>query len=131
MTDHSSTTICLVRHGETNWNVERRLQGHEDIPLNQTGIAQASALGASLAGTHFDAIYSSDLARALDTAKQVSASTGVPIEAEMAQQQALKQTLKVLLEDLPLKQAVALAVKLTGQKKNLVYEMALGLKPVE
>jgi len=58
-------------------------------------------------------------------------SAGVPIEAEMAQQQALKKTLKVLLEDLPLKQAVALAVKLTGEKKNLVYEMALGLKQVE
>lgn len=53
---------------------------------------------------------------------------GEAIEAEMAQTQALERTLKILLEDLPLKQAVALAVKLSGEKKNLVYEMALGLK---
>jgi len=48
---------------------------------------------------------------------------------EMAQEQALEQTLLLLLEELPLKQAVALAVKLTGEKKNRVYEMALKLKP--
>ncbi len=58
-------------------------------------------------------------------------SSGVAIEAEIAQTQALERTLKILLGDLPLKQAVALAVKLTGEKKNLVYEMALGLKQVE
>ncbi len=58
-------------------------------------------------------------------------SYGVAIEAEIAQTQALERTLKILLGDLPLKQAVALAVKLTGEKKNLVYEMALGLKQVE
>ena len=55
-------------------------------------------------------------------------STGGAIEAEMAQTQALERALKILLEELPLKQAVALAVKLTGEKKNLVYEMALGLR---
>jgi 16S rRNA (cytidine1402-2'-O)-methyltransferase len=55
-------------------------------------------------------------------------STGVAIEAEMAQTQELERTLKILLDELPLKQAVALAVKLTGEKKNLVYEMALRLK---
>jgi 16S rRNA (cytidine1402-2'-O)-methyltransferase len=55
-------------------------------------------------------------------------STGAAIEAEIAQAQALERTLKTLLEDLPLKQAVAIAVKLMGEKKNLVYEMALGLK---
>ena len=56
------------------------------------------------------------------------AQSHAAIEAEMAQTQALERTLKVLLEDLPLKQAVEIAVKLTGQKKNLVYEIALGLK---
>lgn len=71
------TRICLVRHGETDWNVERRLQGHEDMPLNATGRAQALALGQALAGGRFDAIYSSDLVRALDTAKAVAAQTGV------------------------------------------------------
>jgi 16S rRNA (cytidine1402-2'-O)-methyltransferase len=52
------------------------------------------------------------------------------IEAEMAQTQALERMLKILLDELPLKQAVALAVKLTGEKRNLVYEMALGMKEV-
>ncbi len=56
------------------------------------------------------------------------ASTGEVNEEEMAKTQALERTLRVLLEDLPLKQAVALAVKLTGEKKNLVYDMALRLK---
>lgn len=82
MSQHASpatTRICLVRHGETDWNVERRLQGHEDIPLNKTGVAQARALGARLVDARFDAIYSSDLTRALDTAKQVSKTTGIPI----------------------------------------------------
>jgi 16S rRNA (cytidine1402-2'-O)-methyltransferase len=52
------------------------------------------------------------------------------IEAEMAQTQALERTLRILLDELPVKQAVALAVKLTGEKKNLVYEMALAMKEV-
>jgi 16S rRNA (cytidine1402-2'-O)-methyltransferase len=58
------------------------------------------------------------------------ASTGEPLEAKMAQEQALERTLKILLEELPLKQAVALAVKLSGEKKNKVYDMALALKGV-
>ena len=57
-----------------------------------------------------------------------NSSAGAPLEAKMAQEQALERTLKILLEDLPLKQAVALAVKLTGEKKNRIYEMALALK---
>ena len=55
-------------------------------------------------------------------------SIGEAIEAEMAQTQALERVLEILLDELPLKQAVALAVKLTGEKKNLVYELALGLR---
>lgn len=64
----SNTTLVLVRHGETAWNVEGRIQGHLDIPLNETGLAQADAVGKRLSGERFDAIYSSDLIRAYRTA---------------------------------------------------------------
>jgi 2,3-bisphosphoglycerate-dependent phosphoglycerate mutase len=64
----SVTTLVLVRHGETWWNVEGRIQGHTDIALNPQGVAQAEAVGKRLAGERFDAVYSSDLVRAYRTA---------------------------------------------------------------
>lgn len=63
-----ATRLCLVRHGETEWNRERRLQGHLDVPLNAAGLAQARATAAHLAGQTFSAVYCSDLARARQTA---------------------------------------------------------------
>ena len=63
------TTFVLVRHGETAWNAEGRIQGHLDIPLNDLGVAQAEALGKRLGRERFDAIYSSDLMRAYHTAR--------------------------------------------------------------
>jgi probable phosphoglycerate mutase len=66
-----TTTLYLVRHGETAWNVEGRIQGHLDIPLNDVGLAQADAVGRRLCGETFDAIYSSDLIRAYRTASPV------------------------------------------------------------
>ncbi len=72
-----TTTILLIRHGETAWNAERRLQGHLDIALNAEGERQAAALGAALAGEHIDLIISSDLARARQTAEAVQRARGV------------------------------------------------------
>jgi broad specificity phosphatase PhoE len=79
------TTILLVRHGETDWNVERRVQGHTDRPLNDTGRAQAVALADTLEGKQIDAIYSSDLLRAYETARIVAErrSLGVTIVPEL------------------------------------------------
>jgi probable phosphoglycerate mutase len=63
-----STRFCLVRHGETDWNAEKRVQGQIDIGLNATGEAQARALADALSEHDFAAVYSSDLARAWRTA---------------------------------------------------------------
>ena len=65
----SGTRICLIRHGETDWNVERRMQGHLDIALNATGLAQAKGLAGMLEEHCFAAIYASDLSRARQTAQ--------------------------------------------------------------
>ncbi|QYG01112.1 MULTISPECIES: histidine phosphatase family protein [Massilia] len=72
-----TTTILLIRHGETAWNAERRLQGHLDIALNAEGERQAAALGAALAGEHIDLVISSDLARARQTAEAVQCARAV------------------------------------------------------
>lgn len=66
------TRLCIVRHGETAWNAEHRVQGQLDIPLNQIGLRQAQAVGAALREERFDAIYSSDLSRARQTAEPIS-----------------------------------------------------------
>jgi probable phosphoglycerate mutase len=70
----SATTLVLVRHGETAWNVEGRIQGHLDIPLNEIGFAQAASVGRRLGAEAFDAIYSSDLIRAYRTASPIVAN---------------------------------------------------------
>ena len=69
--------LLLVRHGETDWNRAGRPQGHTDIPLNDTGRAQARKLAGRLVGLRVDAIYTSDLARAAETARIVGAELGL------------------------------------------------------
>ncbi len=64
--------VYLVRHGITDWNVQGRLQGREDIPLNEEGRAQAVQCGEALGAAGFSIIYSSPLSRAIDTAAQIS-----------------------------------------------------------
>ena len=71
--------VLLIRHGETEWNRAGRWQGHADVPLTENGRAQALALAAKLRelGDPFDAVYTSDLARARETAEAVAAALGV------------------------------------------------------
>ena len=71
----TKTRFCLVRHGETDWNAERRLQGHTDIYLNTRGLAQAAQMARALKNIdfQFDVLYTSDLQRAKQTAKAIEA----------------------------------------------------------
>jgi probable phosphoglycerate mutase len=72
------TRFFLVRHGETEWNRLRKIQGISDIPLNDTGRSQAAALGDILSKHRFDLIVSSPLSRALETAQIVARKLGMP-----------------------------------------------------
>jgi broad specificity phosphatase PhoE len=73
------TELLLVRHGETDWNAEGKLQGHTDRPLNDYGRRQAQALADRLAGESIDAVYASDLSRARETAEILGAKLGLPV----------------------------------------------------
>ena len=77
-----ATRLIVVRHGETAWNVDTRIQGHLDIPLNATGLWQARQLGDALAGEAISAIYTSDLLRARKTAQAVADATGAALVEE-------------------------------------------------
>jgi len=74
--------LLLTRHGQTDWNLGRRVQGHTDIPLNSTGIAQARALAEELASEPLVAVFSSDLARARDTAATVADRHGLRVSID-------------------------------------------------
>ena len=76
------TTILLARHGETDWNRDGIWQGWADPPLNETGRAQARELAEQLRTTPFDAVYSSDLRRAHETALIVAEPHAVPVVAD-------------------------------------------------
>jgi 2,3-bisphosphoglycerate-dependent phosphoglycerate mutase len=76
------TQLILIRHGETVWNQQRRMQGHSDSPLSDTGLRQARLLAGRLAQIEFGALYSSDSERAHRTARSVAEATGHAIIVE-------------------------------------------------
>jgi probable phosphoglycerate mutase len=73
------TRLILIRHGETDWNVERRWQGQADVPLNARGRRQAAQVAQSLADVGITAIVSSDLSRAAETAQALAYATGLSV----------------------------------------------------
>jgi probable phosphoglycerate mutase len=77
-----ATRIIAVRHGETAWNVDARIQGQLDVGLNDTGRWQARRVGEALAGEKISAVYSSDLGRAHQTAQSIAEVTGVAVVPE-------------------------------------------------
>lgn len=76
------TRVLAVRHGETAWNKQSRIQGHTDIVLNERGLWQAARLAQALADEGLQAIYSSNLLRAHHTAQAVAARVGLPVQHE-------------------------------------------------
>ena len=78
-----ATRIIAIRHGETAWNVDTRLQGHLDIALNNNGLWQAGQVARSLADEDVKAIYASDLLRAWQTAHAIAQATDAPLTADV------------------------------------------------
>ena len=82
MASGTVTTLLLIRHGETAWNAEHRIQGRLDVPLSTTGVWQAGRLAERLASEAIDAIVSSDLARAWMTGAPLAAARGLQMVSE-------------------------------------------------
>jgi 2,3-bisphosphoglycerate-dependent phosphoglycerate mutase len=74
-----ATRIIAIRHGETDWNAGSRLQGHQDVPLNDLGRRQAARLAEALADEGITAVISSDLGRAAETARAFALPLGLPL----------------------------------------------------
>lgn len=81
-TKSKPVALWLVRHGQTDWNVEGRYQGQADPPLNRIGLAEAEQAARKLAGEPLRAIYSSDLLRARQTAALIAQASGAPLRLE-------------------------------------------------
>jgi len=75
------TTLYIVRHGETEWNIKHIIQGHSDSPLTEVGVEQAKALASKFKDVKFDYIFSSDLGRAIKTAEIINAEHNLTIKA--------------------------------------------------
>jgi probable phosphoglycerate mutase len=78
----TATRILLIRHGQTDWNLDGRWQGQLDVPLNQEGRAQAAALAAYLRDAGLTALYTSDLSRARETAEVIAEQTGLALQLD-------------------------------------------------
>lgn len=78
------TRVFAVRHGRTAWNAEQRIQGQRDVPLDDVGHWQAARVAQALAGEGVSAIYSSDLARASQTAAALAGASGLAVRTEAA-----------------------------------------------
>jgi 2,3-bisphosphoglycerate-dependent phosphoglycerate mutase len=78
----NTTELLIIRHGQTAWNKMKRLQGHSDIPLNEKGEQQAIALGESLKSESLDAIFASDLLRAVKTAEEIAKWHALPVKVD-------------------------------------------------
>ena len=76
------TELWLVRHGQTDWNVEGRFQGQSDVPLNEAGLTQARKLADELNGHEFASVYSSDLKRAYQTAEIIARKVAAPLHVD-------------------------------------------------
>ncbi len=77
------TRFILIRHGETDWNIEGRWQGQADVPLNERGREQAIQTASALAGIEIAAIYSSDLSRARETAEVLASVTKLKVQFDV------------------------------------------------
>jgi 2,3-bisphosphoglycerate-dependent phosphoglycerate mutase len=84
LNDDALTRVVAVRHGETDWNAQTRIQGQIDTTLNAAGREQARRLGRALADEPFDAVYASDLQRAADTARALAERAGLPLRTEVS-----------------------------------------------
>jgi probable phosphoglycerate mutase len=110
------TRLCLVRHGETDWNASKRLQGHTDINLNSHGLAQAKQLARVLKkiNLQFDVLYSSDLQRAEQTAKPIE----ILYEVTAIKHRALRERHLGALQGLTTEEAPALEPSLWKSHLN-------------
>ncbi|MEE8399497.1 MAG: histidine phosphatase family protein [Desulfobacterales bacterium] len=82
ISDNDTTILFVVRHGETEWNLVGKQQGHLDSPLTGVGIRQAHALAEGLATKGIEVIYSSDLGRAMQTAEVIAARLQLPVTSD-------------------------------------------------
>lgn len=98
LTSEKEVRIYFVRHGETQYNIEKRMQGFCDSPLTDQGIAQAKAVGKGLADIEFKAVYSSESQRVLDTANHAIGHLNLPINPDSRLKEMNFGVLESLLE---------------------------------